>query len=124
MPKFCLILSDNPTVRLKLRAAIEKLGFETLEAAGVERGRQCLAQKPEAILVVNDASKGDENLINVLKNLPPPRTKGRPAVIGLGMAISQAGGIPEGADMVRSLDDIIDPSSLKLFDAFKQLGVL
>jgi len=78
--KTCLILSDDPTARRKLRLILDELGLDNLEAAGKEQAQKCLEQSPDAIFVVADQLETFADLINMLplRNSNTPR---RPAKI-------------------------------------------
>lgn len=121
----CLIVAGDPVARRTLRTAIEALGLEALEAAGVVQGRKCLRSGLRAVIVVR-SSDDTEDLCNVLRTLPMRNVGVEteisycPRVIIYADDVS-VGGVRADADTVARKSDI-SPSNIEA--TMRALGVL
>ena len=70
-PVKVLIISDEPTVRQKLRVALDGLKFEVLEAAGVDRAAACMSAKPAVAIVVEGEGERGKEVLQFINCVPP-----------------------------------------------------
>ena len=95
--KSLLIVDDDNPFRERLARAMEKKGFEVLQAEGVKKGLESVKQKKPAFAVV-DLRLGDGNGLEVVKEIQSSNSKSRVVMLtGYGNIPTAVAAIKQGA---------------------------
>ena len=95
--KSLLIVDDDNPFRERLARAMEKKGFEVLQAEGVKKGLESVKQKKPAFAVV-DLRLGDGNGLEVVKEIQNSNPKSRVVMLtGYGNIPTAVAAIKQGA---------------------------
>ena len=95
--KSLLIVDDDNPFRERLARAMEKKGFEVIQAEGVQKGIESVKQKKPAYAVV-DLRLGDGNGLEVVKQIQSSNASSRIIMLtGYGNITTAVAAIKEGA---------------------------
>tara|TARA_Y100000590_G_scaffold469210_1_gene655547 strand:+ start:155 stop:727 length:573 start_codon:yes stop_codon:yes gene_type:complete len=95
--KSLLIVDDDAPFRDRLSRAMEKKGFEVIQAEGVKQGINCVKLKKPAFAVV-DLRLNDGNGLEIVKAIQEGKTKSRIIMLtGYGNIPTAVAAIKEGA---------------------------
>ena len=119
--KSLLIVDDDNPFRERLARAMEKKGFEVIQAQGVKLGIECVKEKKPAFAVV-DLRLGDGNGLEVVKQIQNSNSNSRIIMLtGYGNIPTAVAAIKEGAiDYLAKPADADDVEKALLADPEKR----